>query len=458
MKYDVLVIGAGPAGIACARELKNTYPNAKVCIIEKGHPISKRRCPSQEKKIKCINCNVCAVLSGFGGSGANSDGKFTMPQKPGPYHIGGTLPTYIGLEETNRLIWKQHNNNMAMGAPNNIITKRDDAFIKDFDEKLRKVGLFRADADINHIGTSGVRELYQAYEDELKKLGVEISFDTEVTDILLNSGRIIGVILSNGARIKARNIVLATGRSGSKWMEEMTKKHDIAIEPEEVDFGIRVEVPARVMELVDKNLYEAKIIGEYGNVMVRMFCTNPYGAVVCETADGIKYVNGHADNVRLSENTNFAVLASYKVNDKNPSRLVRNIAKLINNEGDGQPIVQRWGDLKMAAATSKLGLELNSVTPSLRSATPGNMTTVFPEKALTAIKQYMNDLGKVIQGIDNDDTLAYGLEAKFCHSGLALNNVLECSIGAYVIGDAGPTHGLASAAASGIHVAHCIKL
>lgn len=458
MKYDVLVIGAGPAGVACAREVMKKYPNAKVAVIEKGHTISKRRCPAQENKIKCINCNICGVLSGFGGAGANSDGKFTMPQKAGPYHIGGTLPNYIGLETTNKLVLEQHNNNMAMGAPNNIVTNRNMEFICDFDEKLEKAGLFRADADVNHIGTSGVRKLYMSYEQELKELGVEIFFQTEVKDIILSERRIVGVILINNERIRAKNIVFATGRSGSKWLEEMTNKYEIQTEPELVDLGVRMEVPSSVMKLVDENLYEAKIIGQYGDVMVRMFCTNPYGAVVFETADGIKYVNGHADNKKLSENTNFAVLATYKVGYKNPSEMVRNIARLVNNQGNGQPVVQRWGDLIRGEATTRFNLETNPVEPTLKGACPSDMTAVFPEKALTAIKQYMKDLGKVIPGIDGDDVLAYGLEAKFCHSGLALNNQLQCSIGAFVPGDAGHTHGLASAAASGIYVARCIEL
>lgn len=454
--YDVVIVGMGPAGIACARTLKVLAPNITILIVEKGLPILKRRCPAQLNGGKCINCPVCGVMCGGGGAGANSDGKFTMQQKPGIYHIGGNLPNYIGLEETNRLVWEQHLLNISKGAEDNIVTNRDNEYIRLLDESLSCQGFYRADADVNHIGTSGVRKLYKTYEDELLELGVEIMFSTEVKDIILKNGKIKGVIINSGEKIYSNNIVLATGRSGSRWMENMAKNHGIEELSEEVDYGLRIEVNSKVMERMNAELYEAKIIAQYDDVQVRMFCTNPNGAVVCETTEGIKYVNGHADNTAISPNTNFAILASYKVDADNPSELVRQIARLVNRIGKGQPVVQRWGDLIAGRETTEEALRANSVHPTLKAAEPGDMTEVIPYKALNALKKYMTNLGKVIPGIDADDILAYGLEAKFCHGGLVLDKQLRCSIGAYVPGDAGPTHGLASAAASGIYVANCI--
>lgn len=454
--YDVIIVGLGPAGIACARECKLRNPKANILVLEQGCPISKRRCPAQETGGKCINCTVCGVMSGTGGAGANSDGKFTMPQKKGLYHIGGSLPRHIGLDETNQLVFEQHKNNCAKGAPNNIVAKRNNAFVCKLDEQLENVGLYRAEADVNHIGTSAVRELYQAYEDELKELEVEIRFNTSVKDLIMVNHHVSGVVTSKNEELTASHIVLATGRSGSKWIEAMCNEYDITVETEEVDFGFRIEVPTSCMKEINDNLYEAKIIGRYGDVQVRMFCTNPDGQVVTESAEGIKYVNGHSDNKALSENTNFAVLANYSLAIPRPSDAVRNVARLINEMGKGQPVIQRWEDIVNGVATTKEGLRKNSLKPSLKSAYPGDMTGLIPEKALNAIKMYMADLGKVIPGIDGPDTIAYGLEAKFCHSGIELNNELLCNVGAYIIGDAGCTHGLASAAASGIYVARCI--
>lgn len=456
MRYDVLIVGLGPAGIACAKDIKERNPNARVVVVDQGLPIKQRRCPAQENKTGCINCTVCSIMSGTGGAGANSDGKFTMPQKSGLYHIGGSLPNYITLEETNKLILEQHQNNCAKGAPNNIISKTNTEFVRDFDSALKKVGLYRADAAVNHIGTTAIRKLYNAYEEELISMSVELLFRTQVVDLIISGNKTVGVILKNGRKIFAKHVVIASGRSGSKWMEEMCKKHHIYLDTEQIDIGFRVEVLTKYMEAVNQNFYEAKIIGKYGDVMVRMFCTNPNGEVVTETAENLKYVNGHSDDKPISMNTNFALLATYNLAMDQPSQMVRALASVINALGNNQPVVQRYEDVLKNRPTTPEALARNTVIPTLRSALPGDMTGVFPEKALSAIKQYVTDLSKVIPGIDNPDTLFYGLEAKFCHSGIHLNNELMCNIGAYIIGDASITHGLASAAASGIYVARCI--
>ena len=439
---SVLIIGAGPSGVACAQ--KSLEKGFDVTILEQGFPLDLRICPAKNSSLGCIACPICSIMCGFGGAGAFSDGKFTMPQKPGPYHIGGNLPSYIGYETTNALIKSRFELGISHGTPNNLIRNQSSDFIRKFDEELEKVGLFRAAADVNHIGTSAVQALYKQYETELINAGAKIYYHTKVEDLIVSGKTVLGVVTSTGERYFADNIVIATGRSGAKWFEGIAKKYKFPRKPAMADFGFRVEVPSSVMKEVNDNLYEAKIILKRNDMSARMFCTNPNGAVVTEQADGIAFVNGHSDNVDLSNLTNFAVLVT---TPRYTQEQVRKLGLRVNKLGDSQPMIQTWSDLIANKSSTREVLDLN---PTLKTATPGNFRGIFPEKELSCIIEYMQALNKVIPGITGSNTLLYGLEAKFCHPGLVLTSSLQIEgWNIFVPGDAGITHGLASAEASG---------
>ena len=445
-KSSVLIVGAGPSGVACAKEA--ALKGFKVTVVEAGLPTSQRICPAKTSGKGCVGCPTCAIMQGFGGAGAFSDGKFTMPQAPGPYHIGGELPRYIGYDRTNELIMNQFYDDLQHGGVDNIIKDVSSTYVQKLDETLHRVGLYRAHADVNHLGTSRVQAIYSSYLEELQDLGVNILFKTRVKDLIISDKTVLGVITDSGEKILADNVVVATGRSGASWFSEMIKKYHFPKKASVADFGFRVEVPSKYMEDLNRNLYEAKIIGAYGDMTVRMFCTNPDGAVVTERTDDIPYVNGHSDIKPLSQNTNFAVLVT---TPRYTQEMVKKIAKRIASAGNGQPLVQRYVDLLNNVPSTWEDIQHNS--PTLASAHPGNLAKFFPKEELNAIHKYMAALKTVLPGLTDNEILVYGLEAKFCHPGLELTPELRVKgWNLFVIGDAGVTHGLASANASGRHI------
>lgn len=463
--YDAIVIGAGPAGIGYAYRAIQNKPDAKILIIEKGKSIVKRSAPCKSGKTdKCIHCQICDIMSGFGGAGAYSDGKRAGQQKDPRYHQGGNLHKYIGVEQDNYYNKVADNADVAHGASQlYVCSSNDREFAEEFDRKLEANHLFRPEVPIKHLGTSGVRELYEKYEKELIENGVKIKFNTIVTDIVHDQdGQAVAVKYQNATEsgtLYSKNIVVAVGRSGSAWYESQAKKHSIEMEEQKkVDFGFRLEVDSRVMEKVDKTFYEAKVIGLYeeDQIMVRMFCTNPRGEVVTERTDGYTYVNGHADDkVYLSSKTNFAILVTYLSQDsKDPSETVRSVANRINTAADGQPIVQLYEDMKHCRATSQADfLKLN---PTLKSAVAGDLSEFFPYKVIRYFIEYMDALGNVIPEINGKETIVYGPEAKFCQAAIKLDSKLHASDGCTCIGDGpGLTHGLAAAGSSGYYAADC---
>ncbi len=445
-KSSVLIIGAGPSGVACAKEA--TINGFKVTIVEAGLPTSQRICPAKTSGNGCVGCPTCAIMQGFGGAGAFSDGKFTMPQEPGLYHIGGDLPRYIGYNRTNELIMKRFNDDLQHGGVDNIIKDVSTSFVQQFDQDLKRVGLFRAHADVNHIGTSRVQAIYSSYLEELQALGVNILFKTRVKELIISDKTVLGVITDSGKKILADNVVVATGRSGASWFSEMVKKYHFPRKPAVADFGFRVELPSKYMEEINKNLYEAKILGRYEDMTVRMFCTNPDGAVVTERTDDIPYVNGHSDTEPLSNNTNFAVLVT---TPRYTQEMVKKMAKRIATSGNGQPLVQRYSDLLNNKASTIE--DIQKCSPTLTSARPGNLVKFFPKEELNAIHNYMDALLTLLPGLTREEILFYALEAKFCHPGIELTSELRVKgWNLFVIGDAGVTHGLASAGASGLYI------
>ena len=447
--FNVIVVGGGPAGSTCARDA--ALLGKSTCLIEMGNPIDKRICPAKQLGIPCVGCKNCSIMSGFGGAGAFSDGKFTMPQKPGDYHIGGDLPFFIGYPETNTLIRDRFITHLVMGAPNNLITEPNKAFIKELDAKLADAGLFRPHADVNHIGTSAIQRLYKKYQDELIDLGVEVLFNTKVVDLCVEGTTVKGVVLADGSKLFADNIVIASGRSGAAWFEKIVEKYDFPRKPALADFGFRIELPSTIMHEINTNLYEAKIMRRFNDMMIRMFCTNPNGAVVTEQTDGIIYVNGHSDDYPLSDKTNFAVLVT---TPRFSQADVRAMGEKFNDFG--KPVVQRWVDLVDNIPSNRK--HIDACNPTLITGTPANMRVLFPKREFKAIEDYMNALNSVIPGLTGPETICYGLEAKFCHPGLDLTEELRVAgwSGIFVIGDAGVTHGLSSAEASGLYAAHLI--
>ena len=444
-KRSVLIVGAGPAGVACAQE--SLEEGFDVTILDKGYDISERVAPCKENNIGCIKCPICSVMSGFAGAGAFSDGKWTMPQEPGIYHIGGELPSYFGYDLTNELIMKRFNYAIAHGAENKIIPRSDDFFLS-FDQKLKNVGLYRAAADVNHIGTTKVQELFQRYKEELVKNGAEIHLRTKVTDLIISGKRVIGVITDKGDRFFADNVVIATGRSGALWLERIAKQYKFPRRSALADFGFRVEVPSAITHEPDSHCYEWKVIKKREDMMARSFCNNPLGAVVSENTDGVAYVNGHSDDVPLSNHTNFAVLITtprYSQDD------VRKLGAKINKAGKGQPIIQSWTDLMAGKASTNAIWTLN---PTLRTATPGNFNGLFPKDELSCFIDFMTALDEVIPGVAGPQTILYGLEAKFCHPNIVVTKELRLKgwEGIFIIGDASVTHGFSNAEASGAGV------
>lgn len=436
--YDIIFVGGGPATIAGAIAAKKKGLN--ILILEMGTSIGDRRCPAKVLNIPCRGCKVCSIMSGFGGAGAFSDGKYTYSQPLGPYFIGGNLPDYIGFTLTSELIKYIFQDNIDRGAPNNLIKNANKDYLEQLMRSLEEVGLFLSYADVNHIGTTAVQQLYTTYQHDLSD---DILFNTHVKDIILSGDRVDGVVTDSGDKYYAKYVVIATGRSGARWFEEISAAHNFPQKASKADFGLRLEVPTRIMKELNENLYEAKIILKYMDRMVRMFCTNPDGAVVTEQTDGITYVNGHSDNIALSDKTNFAILVTTP--DLSQEE-VRNLGKVFNSLGN--PPVQRYVDFVKGEKSSPISII--NLHPTLATATAANMRPFFPKKEFEAFQKYMTALNTVVPGITGPETLCYGLEAKFTNSGPKLTNDLrvEGYKNLFVAGDAGVSHGLASAGAS----------
>ena len=449
MNYDVIVIGAGPGGIFSAYELSLLDPSLKVAVFEAGHALDKRRCPIDGEKIKtCINCKCCSIMSGFGGAGAFSDGKYNITND-----FGGTLYEYIGKSRALDLMRYVDQINMRFGGEG---TKLYSTAGTKFKKECIRHDLHLLDASVRHLGTDiNYVVLENIYEDLKNK--VEFFFDTPVESV---------EIIEGGYKINTKDqsftcgkCIISVGRSGSKWMEQVCRDLDIGTESTRVDIGVRVELPAAVFSHLTDELYESKIVyrtQKYGD-KVRTFCMNPKGAVVNENTNGIITVNGHSyeDPAKQTENTNFALLVAKHFSEpfKDSNGYGESIARLSNMLGGGV-IVQRFGDLIRGRRSTPSRIEESFITPTLK-ATPGDLSLVLPKRILDGIIEMIYALDKVAPGTANDDTLLYGVEIKFYNMEVDVNDKLEsCHKGLYIIGDgSGITHSLSHASASGVHVA-----
>ena len=454
MKYDVIIIGAGPGGIFSAYELIQQDSSLKVAVFEAGHALDKRRCPIDGDKVKsCISCKSCSIMSGFGGAGAFSDGKYNITND-----FGGTLYEYIGKKQALDLMRYVDEINMRFGGEG---TKLYSTAGSKFKKECIQHDLHLLDASVRHLGTDINYVVLENLYAELKDK-VTFYFDTPVDTVS---------VLENGYEIKCNDTsytcekcIISVGRSGSKWMESICKELQIPTKSNRVDIGVRVELPAEVFSHLTDELYESKIVyrtQKYGD-KVRTFCMNPKGAVVNENTNGIITVNGHSyeDPAKQTENTNFALLVAKHFSEpfKDSNGYGESIARLSNMLGGGV-IVQRFGDLIRGQRSTQSRIDEAFVTPTLK-ATAGDLSLVLPKRILDGIIEMIYALDKVAPGTANDDTLLYGIEVKFYNMEVEVNENLEsCHKNLYIIGDgSGITHSLSHASASGVHVARNIMV
>ena len=451
-KYDVIIIGAGPGGIFAAYELMQKAPELKVAVFEAGNPLEKRKCPIDGKKVKsCINCKTCAIMNGFGGAGAFSDGKYNITNQ-----FGGTLYEYIGKEEAIDLMRYVDEINMAYGGEGTKLYSTADTELKKLclENKLHLL-----DAQVRHLGTDVNYVVLHNLFEELKDK-VEFVFNCKAVHVqALDEGY---EIITEKEKYLGRQCIISVGRSGSKWMESVCSDLNIETKSNRVDIGVRVELPAEIFSRLTDELYESKIVyrTEKFEDLVRTFCMNPRGEVVNENTNGIITVNGHsyADPKLLTENTNFALLVSKHFSEpfKDSNEYGESIARLSNMLGGGV-MVQRFGDLVRGRRSTVQRIEEGFITPTL-AATPGDLSLVIPKRILDGIIEMIYALDKIAPGTANDDTLLYGVEVKFYNMEVEINHDLETSReGLFVIGDcSGVTHSLSHASASGVYVARHI--
>ena len=447
--YDVLIIGAGPGGIYSAYELLRLSPELKVAVFEAGHPLSKRKCPIDGDRVKsCVKCQSCSIMSGFGGAGAFSDGKYNITND-----FGGTLYQYIGREKALGLMHYVDDINMAHGGEG---TRLYSTAGSRFKKLCLQNDLHLLDASVRHLGTDINYVVLKNLYDELKDR-VEFFFDTPVETVSSQDGRF--VLQTKAGRFEGRNCIISVGRSGSKWMEQVCRDLNIPTKSNRVDLGVRVELPAEVFSHLTDELYESKIVyrtKQYGD-RVRTFCMNPKGAVVSENTNGIITVNGHSyeDPARQTQNTNFALLVAKHFSEpfRDSNEYGESIARLSNMLGGGV-LVQRFGDLIRGRRSTRTRIAESFVVPTL-NATPGDLSLVLPKRILDSIIEMIYALDKIAPGTANDDTLLYGVEVKFYNMEVAVSSRLETNYrGLYVIGDgSGITHSLSHASASGVYVA-----
>ena len=452
LHFDLIIIGAGPAGIFTAYEAKRLSPELKICILEKGVELSKRKCPvATGKSLKCIRCQNCSIMHGFGGAGAFSDGKYNITN-----NFGGNLYEYIGEKEAINLMEYVDSINLKFGGQNPHIYSTSDTPLK---KLALQNGLNLLDAKVRHLGTDVNYVVLKNMYDFLVQSGVQICFNSEVTTISKKGSKFVINVLKDDSFYTSDNLVVAVGRSGSKWIGALCSKLGIKTTNNKVDIGVRVELPAEIFEDITSQVYESKLVyktQKYSD-MVRTFCMNPHGIVVNENTRGIITANGHSysDKCMYTNNTNFALLVSNHFTEPfhNSNEYGESIAMLSNMLGGGL-LVQQFGDLIHGQRSTIKRMQKGFVKPTL-TATPGDLSLVLPKRQLDDIIEMIYALDKIAPGTANPSTLLYGVEVKFYNSEVEVDNHLETKIkNLFIIGDgSGVTHSLSHASASGIYVA-----
>ena len=458
-RYDVIIIGAGPGGIFCAYELMDKNKELNVLVVEKGRSIEKRQCPKRVTK-QCVGCKPCSITTGFAGAGAFSDGKLSLSPD-----VGGNLPEILGYEETLKLIKESDDIYLKFGADTNVYGIDKQAEIREIRRKAINANLKLVECPIRHLGTEEGYKIYEKLQHHLEAEGVTLLFNTMVEEILVEDGTAKGIRTDKGDVFYADEIVSAVGREGADWFKDKCEEIGIETTPGTVDIGVRVEVRDEIMQFLNENLYEAKLIYHTKTFddKVRTFCTNPSGEVATEYYEGgLAVVNGHAYKSKeyKTDNTNFAILVSKNFTKpfKTPIEYGKQIAQLSNMLCGGKIMVQTFGDFKRGRRTTEERLCRNNLIPTLKDAVPGDLSLVFPHRIMVDIEEMLEALDKVTPGIASDETLLYGVEVKFYSNKVVVDKGFETSIrGLRAIGDgASVTRGLQQASANGISVARSI--
>jgi len=447
-RYDVIIVGAGPAGIFAALELVSAKKGLKILLLEKGRDIDERTCPSAVRKTSCVTCADCGLLCGWGGAGAYSDGKLTLSKE-----IGGNLSRYIDDQSLRKLIAYTDEIYVRYGAPDEVFGG-DAEKVAALRDLAQEKGLTLIPSRIRHIGTDRCPGLLKNIKADLNSK-VDIAFLKDVKRIIVRNGTIEGVDTADGKSFHGKFVIIAPGREGALWLERQAKNMRLSLLKNPVDIGVRVELPAQVLEPLTRIVYEPKLIfySKKFNDRVRTFCVNPYGEIVKEYVKGVWIVNGHSYSDKKTANTNFALLVSTHFTEPfdEPHLYGRYVARLANLLGRGV-IVQRLGDLLKGRRSTHARIARGRVRPTLPDAAPGDLSFVLPHRYISDILEMLRAMDKIAPGVYSGHTLLYGVEVKFYSRQIRLDGNLETEIkNLFAVGDgAGVSRGLIQASASGI--------
>ena len=455
MKFDVVIIGAGPAGIFTALEMIKNKTNKKIAIFEKGSPIEKRTCP-KHKTQKCVNCKpYCHITTGFSGAGAFSDGKLSLSTE-----VGGDLPNLIGEKNAEEMISYTDKIYLEFGADEKIEGITHNEKIKEIRKRAIGAGLKLVDCPIRHLGTEKAQDIYYKIEQYLLENGVELNFGYTCKNLIIDNEKCTGVIVEKkgeNTQVDAEKVIIATGRKGADWLEKICEEHNVAHQAGTVDIGVRVEVRNEIMEEVNNVLYESKLIGyplPFKN-KVRTFCQNPGGFVSQENYDNdLAVVNGHSYKELKSNNTNLAILCSHNFSEpfNQPIAYAQKVGELTNMLGNGQILVQRYGDILEGKRTWQKELFNSNVRPSLPDAVAGDITAAMPYRAMLNIINFISAVDKVVPGFASIETLLYSPELKFYSNKVKMDEKFDTNIeNLHCLGDSsGWTRGLMMASIMGV--------
>ena len=454
-KTDIVIIGAGPAGIFTALELRRLGSRQNILIVEKGAAIEHRHCP-KDKTQKCVNCKpYCHITTGFSGAGAFSDGKLSLS-----HEVGGDLPNLVGADKVQETIGYTDQIYLSYGADAHVEGLGNDEEVKEIRRRAIQAGLKLVDCPIRHLGTEKAQDIYYAIEQDLLQKGVELLFGYECTNLLLEGSLCRGVVITNGhdsREITAGHVIIATGRRGADWLESLCAEHSIAHQPGTVDIGVRVEVRNEIMETVNRVLYESKLVGyprPFKN-KVRTFCQNPGGFVSQENYDNnLAVVNGHSYKDLKSANTNLSILCShnFSVPFNQPIAYAQKVGELTNMLGAGHILVQRFGDILDGKRTWPKELTHSNLRPTLPDAEAGDITAAMPYRAMTNIINFIQAMDHVVPGFASYETLLYSPELKFYSNRVKMDEHFTTNIqGLHCLGDSsGWTRGLMMASVMGV--------
>jgi len=464
MSYDVIIVGAGPSGIFTAFELLKKESHKKILIIEKGSRIENRFCP-KEKTNYCVHCDpYCHITTGFSGAGAFSDGKLSLTPE-----VGGDLPELVGKKIIEEYIEYTDSIYLSYGADEKVEGIENKGAIKDIRRKAIEAGLKLVDAPIRHLGTEKAHEIYNKIQDDLIESSVDLKFNTLVKDLVIENNTVKGVVITDAKKqikeekVIGDQVIIASGRKGADWLKQMCLDHSIEHKAGTVDIGVRVEVRNEVMEEVNNVLYEGKLIGYVAPYRdkVRTFCQNPGGFVSQENYDNnLAIVNGHSYKDKKSENTNLAILSSHNFSEpfNQPIEYGKKVAELVNMLGNGNILVQRYGDILDGKRTWQKELDRTNVKATLPDALAGDLTSAIPYRPMTNILNFIHAMNTVVSGFASQETLLYGPEIKFYSNKIVLDESFETSVnGLYALGDSsGWTRGLMMSSVMGVMMARVL--